>query len=81
MLTIMQDTFRRVIFLSSPDCEKPVVGRERDGTYVGRVFDESELGVCRRVPKRDRTLCRACDEFPFLEEDNARVPVGIGSMG
>ena len=47
--------------------------------YVWRVFSETELDVCRRVPERDSMVFRVYDELPMLRQGNARGDAGIGS--
>ena len=61
-----RNTFNADFPVFSTNGDKMVVWRECDGAYVLRVFDESELGVCRRVPKGDSMVCGVCDECSVL---------------
>ena len=57
-------------FPSDPtNCDKVVIQRECNATYVLRVLDMTELGM-GRVPKCDGTFCKVC-ELPVLRQGNA----------
>ena len=60
------------------NCNKLVIRRECDGTYVLKVLDVAEPGMRCRVPKRDGTICRIYDKLPVLRQGNARVIVAYG---
>ena len=65
-------------FPSDPtNCNKVVIQRECNATYVLRVLDMTELGM-GRVPKCDGTFCKVC-ELPVLRQGNARANVAFGN--
>ena len=63
-------------FPSDPaNCDKVVIQRECNATYVLRVLDMTELDM-RRVPKCDGTFCRVY-ELPLLRQGNALANVAF----
>ena len=84
MRHILAATRGRLLMVIFPSRLLEPVARNRlsgecNRTYAMRVLDMADLGGCRCVPKRDRVLCRVCDEFPMLREGNTRSVIAVGN--